>query len=427
MPTARGWTIAAAGLLLLVLGFIFGTTSLEQLGFALIFLVGVAVFLVRRSRHVLTVERTTTPEKVQAGREVTVHLSLRNAGRGPAPLLLLEDTLPTELSARARFAVNGIEAGGTRETSYLLKPPRRGRFTIGPLRAIVSDPFGVARTERELSGRTTFLSYPRTEPLGLPRDSGNRRTMQTSAKRQPTGAQGEDFYTLREYVEGDDLRRISWSATAKRNRYMIRQEETPWHARATILLDDRSGSYERAGWERAVEAAASLADLYHRSGYTFRLTAAGETGLQANRGSDHFHRCLDLLAGIDLLGRDLPEDPLVRRLVELESQSHVEGALIFVGGEISPSVAHGLIRAARSFKMVTAISLPPRLFAAGSSGESSSLGTPILERAGVRSLEVGPGETLSGAWTAMWRTSGKSGIRAHEGGENAWDRKQEHA
>jgi len=424
MPTGRGWAIVLGGLALLVLGAVFGTPALEQLGFALMFLVGVAVFLVRRSRHILEVERTTNPEKVQAGRDVVVSLTLKNTGRGPAPLLLLEDLLPSELPGRARFAINGIEAGGEREMAYKVKPARRGRFTIGPLTALVSDPFGVARTEKDVFGTTTFLSYPRTEPLSLPRDSGNRRTMQASAKRQPTGSQGEDFYTLREYVEGDDLRRISWAATAKRNKYMIRQEETPWHARATILLDDRGGSYERLGWERAVEAAASLADLYHRSGYTFRFVAAENPGLVSSRGSDHFHRCLDLLAGIELTSGKETHDPLVRRLLELEAQGHVEGALIFVGGAISLPVANGLIRSARRFKMVSAISLPPHLFDRSASGTASS-GADILERAGIRTLEVGPGESLTSAWAAMWRTSGGRASRAHEGGGSAWDRKQE--
>ena len=144
----------------------------------------------------------------------------------------------------------------------------------------VSDPFGVARVTSVGSEASSFLAYPRTEPLTLPKDTGKRRTTVVSARRQPTGAQGEDFYTLREYVEGDDLRRIHWPATAKRNRYMIRQEETPWHARATILLDETAGTYAGAGWERAVEVAASLADLYHRSAYNFRLLGVADRGIE---------------------------------------------------------------------------------------------------------------------------------------------------
>ncbi|MGI8407752.1 MAG: hypothetical protein ACR2L3_04505, partial [Actinomycetota bacterium] len=118
------------------------------------------------------------------------------------------------------------------------------------------------------------------------------------------------------------------------------------------------------------------------------------------------------------------EDPLVQRLLELQGQRHVEGALIFVGGEISLRVAQALIRSARSFKLVTALSLPPQLFSAAAASTTHSDGIMLLERAGLRTLELGPSESLSAAWTAMWRTSGSSAVRAHEGG-GVWDRKQE--
>ena len=58
---------------------------------------------------------------------------------------------------------------------------------------------------------------------------------------------------MREYVEGDDLRKIHWPATAKRGGFMIRQEETPWHTRATILLDDRVESHGGIGESSSFE------------------------------------------------------------------------------------------------------------------------------------------------------------------------------
>ncbi|HEU4481136.1 MAG TPA: DUF58 domain-containing protein, partial [Actinomycetota bacterium] len=271
MPTARGWLVAATGIGLWIAGRGFGAGALEQLGFALLLLVILAVGVVRLGRHDLRVERSVSPGRVQVGREVNVTLRLRNQGRGPAPLMLLEDRVPAELAGRARFAVNGIESSGHRDTAYALRPNRRGRFGVGPLDIAFTDPFGVAKLTSRATGVAEFLAYPRTEQLILPKDTGQKRTMVVSARRQPTGSQGDDFYTLREDVEGDDLRRIHWPATAKRNRYMVRQEETPWHARATILLDDRRGGLKGPAWERGVEAAASFADLYHRSSYSFRL------------------------------------------------------------------------------------------------------------------------------------------------------------
>jgi uncharacterized protein (DUF58 family) len=414
MPTIRGWLVTAAGLSLWSASRAFGVPALGQLGFGLIALVVIAVFVVRMGRHDVGVRRTVTPERAQAGREVTVDLHLINSGRGAAPLLLLEDQLPTELSARARFAVRGIEPKGNRVTSYTLRPARRGHYAIGPLEVTVMDPFGVARKDAEAAGLTTFLVYPRTEPLSLPKDSGNRRTVTVSARRQPTGSTGEDFYTLREYVEGDDLKRIHWPATAKRGRYMIRQEETPWHARATVLLDDRAEAYNTHSWERGVEVAASMIDLYHRAGYAFRLVRSIGSSISSSRGTDHFHRCLDLLA----IAEDLPRppeaeaDPLLLRLSELETQPSVEGVLICVTSTPTLDAARALTRLSRRYKMVVAVVLPAERY--GVAGRTRpptdpvEVTTALLQRGGLHALTLNPGDRLTSSWSALWKVWGPS-------------------
>jgi uncharacterized protein (DUF58 family) len=275
---------------------------------------------------------------------------------------------------------------------------------------------------------TGLLVYPRIEPLTLPKDSGTRRTVTASARRQPTGSHGEDFYTLREYVEGDDLRRIHWSATAKRDRYMIRQEETPWHARATILLDDRSRSHVSASWEKAVEAAASMCDMYHRSSYAFRLAFANDAGIRSSRGTDHYHRCLDLLATADRSEGPSDPDPMLLRFRELEAQSNVEGVLVAIIGSPTTDVADALSRCARRFRMVVAVTVPPELYGTRTRAEVAAPIAQIMARAGVKTLVLGPGDALAQAWSAMWKVWGPAPALAEvpsEGGEQQWAPKPE--
>ena len=186
-----------------------------------------AVGVVRLGRHDLHLKRTVSPPRAAQNQPVTVTIELRNEGRGAAPLLLLEDRLPPGLSGNARFAVHGIEATGRRRAGFVMKAVRRGRYDVGPLHLGFVDPFGLARVRWRALGVSSFLVHPRVERLSTPRDSGERRSVASTARRQPTGARGEDFYTMREYVEGDDLRKIHWPATAKRGAFMIRQEETP--------------------------------------------------------------------------------------------------------------------------------------------------------------------------------------------------------
>jgi uncharacterized protein (DUF58 family) len=426
MPTARGWLVAAIGLVLCVASRAFGAESLGQVGLALVVLVVSALVVVRLGRHDLVVTRSITPGQVAAETQVTATVRIDNQGRGSAPLVLLEDRLPAVLRTRARFAFTGIQSRGTREAVYKIRPGRRGRYDIGPVEMSCIDPFGLARVRMVRGTTSSLLVHPRIEPLVLPRDLGERRSLAVSALRQPTGSQGEDFYTLREYVEGDDLRKIHWPSTAKRQRYMIRQEETPWHNRATVVLDDRSRAYDGDAFERAVEAAASLVDLYHRSGYTYRLAGAHHPGFASNRGPDHRRRCLDHLAVITPKKIDDPVDPLLSaRFAELEARSSAEGTLIVVGGDFEMEAAVGMARCRRRFKQVIAVTFPSHRFGPGSTktrwaGEKRTNEiVRLLARSGVRVIVLGPGEPLRSGWSSLSRVT--------TGGESEWDRKHEPA
>lgn len=430
MPTTRGWTLIGAGAIVLATGRLFGAQPLEQLGFALIALVAIAAAVVNLGTHDLSVARRIVPERARAGQPVTVNLEVRNEGPGSAPLVLIEDRLPQGLSGTTRFAIHGLEPSGDRASRFVLRPRRRGRYEIGPLKLSFVDPFSLARVRTQISGVTGFLIHPRVEKLAMPRDLGERRSMASSALRQPTTARGEDFYTLREYVEGDDLRKIHWPSTAKRARYMIRQEETPWHNRATIVLDDRPSPYEGvhdgSSFERAVEAAASFADLYHRNNYSYRLAGAHHSGVSWGRGSEHLACCLDALAVLDLAppGRD---DALIVRLSELESTGGGEAALIVVGGSFDTKVAVALTRCRKRFRQVTAISFPAHRFSVQSTkdrweGERQIAEvTRLLQASGVRVVTLGPDDWLASRWGAL---GVRDSVARAEGGDR-WARKPE--
>jgi uncharacterized protein (DUF58 family) len=424
MPTIRGWLTVATGILLWGVGRALGTDSLEQIGFALLALVVAAAVVVNSRGHDLRVDRELVPERARRGQVVNVHLHVTNEGKRPAPLLLMDDQLPVELAAHARFALNGVESTGHRDAVYELRPGRRGRYTIGPLEISFVDPFGLTQTRTAITGASELLVHPQVEKLSLPRDRGRQRSMSVSALRQLSGARGEDFYTLRDYGIGDDLRKIHWPSTAKAGKPMIRQEETPWQNRATIVIDDRAGAHdgfgEASSFERCVEAAAAVAAMYNASGYSYRFAGAAAPGLPSNRGTDHLHRTLDLLA--EIAASPVPPgrpDPLLVRLAELDSGTTAEGTLVVVGGTLGRDVAIALSRCQRRFRQVLAISFPGHRFGTRSTRarwdgeEQIREATTLLFRSGIAALVLGPGESLAQAWSTM--TTG-----ATIGGDARW-------
>jgi uncharacterized protein (DUF58 family) len=398
---------------------------LEQVAFALLILVAIAVAVVRLGKHDLGVNRDISPERARAEQPVTVALTVHNRGRGTTPLVLLDDRLPLELPGRARFTLHGIEPDGHRQATYTVRPPRRGRYELGPLNITFVDPFGLARLRGKAVESSGFLAHPRIEMLTLPRDPSRQRSHAVSALRQLTGARGEDFYTMREYAHGDDLRKIHWPSTAKRQKPMIRQEETPWHTRATVVIDDRAAPYagfSESPFERVVEATASIVDLYSRSGYSFRLMGAHDPGVPSARGSDQLWRCLDRLAVIAPV-RDAP-DALAARLAALESTPSAEGALFLVTGTLSGEIVARLIRCSGRFKQVIVVSFPAHRFGSAPTkrrweGERQTVeAVRMLSRTGGNVLVLGPEDSLTSGWASLSRTPPR-------GGDGSWERKPE--
>lgn len=428
MPTIRGWALTLAGAAIWGAGLAFGSEPMETLGFSLVALVFIAMAVVRLGRHDVELDRRLAPARANAHQPITVTVTAKNKGRGSAPLLLLEDKLPYGISGRARFAVNGIEPHGVRETTYKIEAAGRGRYDVGPLDVLVSDPFGLARIKTRGLDPSQLLIHPRIEKLSLLRDLGERRSAAASALRQPTGPRGEDFYTLREYAEGDELRKIHWPSTARRGTLMIRQEETPWHMRATILVDDRRIAHEGEGphssFEHAIEGAASVVDLYHRSGYGYRIAAAHHDGILTAKGSHHYNHCLDMLAMVQVRGPRSEEDgSLLSRLGDIEKRGGAEETLVVLTGSLDEKAVNALARCQRLYKQVVVATWPAHRFGTAPTksrwaGETQTVNlATVLARTGVRVLVLGPGERLSQAWSS---TSTK-----FRGGDRSWAQKPE--
>src|SRR5207249_9812745 len=133
----------------------------------------------------------------------------------------------------------------------------------------------LTRMRLEYPEKDELVVFPEVEDLpGLPGsrfgsgsgDSASRHLFRT----------GEEFYTMREYEVGDDLRRIHWPSVARRGKLMIRQDEAARRSLATVFLDTRLSSLGHAHsppFEKAVSAAASIGVHLSRSGYSLRLAA----------------------------------------------------------------------------------------------------------------------------------------------------------
>ncbi|MDT5032153.1 MAG: hypothetical protein QOC94_2324 [Actinoplanes sp.] len=257
MVTARGVGVSAAGALLLPIGFHYGYPDLALLGAAAaVAVLAGAVFAFWRPN--LGVDRVAEPDRVARGGAARMTLTVHNRSRLRAANLVASDRC-----GRALVPVPLLRLRPGRDTTvgYPVPTERRGVVPIGPLRVTRGDPLRLIRLSRTYGETATVWVHPRIHLLrAVP--AGMARSLDGRIDKVPQGT--ITFDSLREYVIGDELRRVHWRSSAKVGELMVREQLDTSEPTLVLLLDDRASAHPglRDGiaetFEAACEAAASI-------------------------------------------------------------------------------------------------------------------------------------------------------------------------
>lgn len=379
--------VALGAVLLGMTGRLLGIVELYMLAGASATLVGATVAYVRLTPFDLDATRELRPARVHAGAHSRVELTVRNEGARRSPVLAARD--PFDGGRRwARFLIAPLAPGEAARAAYRLPTERRGIFDLGPMELHLEDPFGLAGRTQPAAPATRLTVYPRVDAVPpLPMTRGNDPH---AGADHPTAlaATGEDFYALREYEVGDDLRRVHWKASARLDRLMIRQEEMPWQARATVVVDLRRDVHDAESLEVALSAAASIVSACwrHRSLVRLVSTDGVDSGIAA--GHAHVEAMLEHLAGARA-GRADALGPLVTSL----RREGNGGALAVVTTTLAPQADLDLVARLRGrFSSITLVVLER---SSGGAGAARAVAVP-----GIASVvRVGAGRPFAAAWT----------------------------
>ncbi|MBQ0977842.1 DUF58 domain-containing protein [Micromonospora sp. M61] len=330
--TARGVGLLVAAVVLLGVGFRFAYPELTLLGAAAGAAVGYAA-LVAAWRPRLTVTRLADPDRVARGEPASMTLTVRNSGRLRSANLLAEDrcgdrTVPVP--------VLRLRPGRDTEVRYDVPTHRRGVVPVGPLRVTRRDPLGLVALARPYGATVPVWVYPRVHPLSaVPTGAG--RSLDGRVDGVPHGS--ITFDSLREYVVGDELRRVHWRTSARVGELMVRENVDTSLPRLVVLLDNRATAHpERVGgvvesFESACEAAASIVTAAHRADLpVVLLFAAAEPAPPVTSGGEvdggGALGPLDRLAAAGLSS----DDDAVRAATTRLRQDRLGDTLIFLTG-----------------------------------------------------------------------------------------------
>lgn len=308
MPTRAGWGLLAVGPAFIVAGRLFGAIEFLVVGVAALSAPILALLLRRVRPSRIAIARRLTPPQVPAGEPARVDLEIINCSRWRSPLLKLRDAVTGTNGVHLAIApIPGRD--GTMQGAYRLPTARRGVLELGPIDIIDTDGLGLARRRHRLDIRARLIVHPPLESLPPIRVPAGNDPLLGEELRQSLGLSDEEFDGLREYVPGDDLRKIHWPSSARQDELQVRQFRPPRHGTLSIVIDTRSPGDTAAALDRTTSVAGSIAASVLEAGDSTRIETTDGRSTPLVAGPTQLDALLEFLALLE--GGDETINPTV--------------------------------------------------------------------------------------------------------------------
>ena len=320
--TPRAIWLLIAGFALLVPGFWDGRLAYSMLAWDALVLLAAQLDGQRLPRAAQLTARRTWSNAPALDSETEIELTIENHGPIIVECRLVDDLPPSLVAEPATHRLTAFPRVPA-SIRYRTEPSERGDYETGWLYVRYRSPLGLAERWARAPLTQTVRVYPalRTgeeQQIFLARS----RQIDLQLRQVRQRGLGRDFESLREYREGDDLRDICWTATARRGSPITRQYQTERSQPVWIVLDcgrlmrsrvaagapgksmlavKDPGAKVHSKLDHACTTAVALAQLALYSGDRVGLLAYG-SGIQQRllpgRGAAHLRQFIESLAQI---------------------------------------------------------------------------------------------------------------------------------
>ncbi|MEO7804910.1 MAG: DUF58 domain-containing protein [Actinomycetota bacterium] len=313
--TKPGALALVAAIITWLVGFIVAGKALYIFAYGAVLLLFASYLLAPRKLKLEGVRAGLYP-RAQEGDRIDVEVQLTAKRRVPA--FILEERLPERLGTTVKVPIPKLSKDKTVSHRYGLRAARRGVYEVGPLVAVTSDPLGFTQRENIISEKFDLFVHPRIEFVS---DRPLSRQFEDPPIRPPVSKpwpSGLEFYGMREYVRGDDLRRVVWRASARTGKLMVREAEQGITDHVSVILDTYRGHHSRDGdysesFETGVRAAASLCVRHLREGYVVKVETNAGPLTRSLRGATSQMAVMDAFTRVELSREQLSS--VIMRLV----------------------------------------------------------------------------------------------------------------
>jgi uncharacterized protein (DUF58 family) len=312
------------------------------------------------------------PEPFSLGEREEVTVVVQNpAAAGLAAQVA--DHAPDALRPQPREVAGRFDRNGRLELTYRTASPKRGAYRFGPVDLRVSRDDGWWRRQVRLQQPREVAVFPNVVAIKRIQLTLRRglRAMAGLRRARPPGA-STAFAGLRDYVRGDDIRRVSWTATARRDRPVVVEVEAERGQQVMIALDCGRLMTAPAGdldkLDHAINAALMLTWVAQAYGDRVGLMTFDDevTGfIKPERGSAQLRRVTEALYAIKA---QYVEPDFGHALTHLALRVGRRSMVVLLTDVQDPEaskelVAHCLRLAARHLVLVVAMSDPAVLSA----------------------------------------------------------------
>lgn len=300
--SSRVWAYLALGAAGLLAGLLLGRVEPVVLAapFLLTLTLGLSLARAPRLRLDLRLDR----ERAIEGDEVAVAVTVES----DLPLERLELELARPRGLRLLDApsalVLGLPRAGAREVRLRIGCGRWGGYSVGQVRLVAHDRFGLLRFERQEDLRRPLKVYPGAEHV---RRLLKPARTQAFAGNQVARQKGEgiEFADIRAFAPGDVVRRVNWRVTARRGGLHVNEFHLERNADVVIFLDTFTEVRDAAGGtlDQAVRGAAALIDAHLRQRDRVGLVGFGGTlrWLRPAMGEVQLYRLVDSLIDTEVV------------------------------------------------------------------------------------------------------------------------------
>src|SRR5947208_12373316 len=364
--TASGRALLGLGLLTYVAARAFGSRPLYQVALGLLFAPILAWLWVRLAQGPMRLHREVGAEERLEGDDVEVELRLEHRATVPPASLVLVERLSGLGERRTPL--------DSEHGRYTLARVRRGRYVFLEVRAVLEDAFGLQRAEIPLAAPWTLLVHPRLVELdrlfsegGTYAQDGRRLLL-----RRPSGF---DLHSVRDYEQGESLRKVHWRSTAKRGELMVKELEDAPRDEIAVLLDGEASAVVGESFDVQVRAAGSLLLAQARRGRRAVLFVNGahKTVQRVHSYETDWRQAYDLLAAAEADGHA----PAAALLGDEGSAGTRALELTVVTASLSPLLVERLLQRTLSQRRAALVFVDPASF--GPNGEEPTPQPALLQ------------------------------------------------